>query len=89
MTADNINTVRSYNRSSPRKERIDRRMFLTQGPSPDMGILELHWQDFLEKAMEYPPRVRESLLQDRVRFDGMITRGLYEELEEIYSILLK
>lgn len=39
--------------------------------------------------MEYPPRVRESLLQDRVRFDGMITRGLYEELEEIYSILLK
>lgn len=39
--------------------------------------------------MEYPPNVREKLLVERVRNDGMIARGLYEELEEIYSLILK
>lgn len=33
--------------------------------------------------------MREKLLVERVRNDGMIARGLYEELEEIYSLILK
>lgn len=33
--------------------------------------------------------MREALLVERVRNDGMISRGLYEELEEIYTLLMK
>lgn len=46
--------------------------------------IDSHWSEFLDKITNFPPKVREAILIERVRNDSAVIAGLSTELQQAY-----